>query len=170
MKVDFSSSRKSAEREGYITGGDFYKLKEGANPIRLLSECLPHPGEYKGTKTFKWLCHILDRNDGEVKVFFMAHTIYSQIEALQQTDDYAFDSVPMPYDITINAKGAGTKEVKYTVIAARANKPLTAAEEALFAAKKPIEEVRAAMRAKNDDQPEEHTSDAPAFDPDNVPF
>ena len=31
----------------------------------------------------------------------MPHTIYKQIEGLQTNPDYAFDAVPMPYDITV---------------------------------------------------------------------
>ena len=166
-RVDFAGARKAAEKEGFITGGDYLKLKEGANRLRLLSVPLAHPGSYKGTPNFKWLCYVLDREDGQVKVWFMAHTIYKAIEGLQETDDYAFDEIPMPYDITVNAKGAGTKEVDYSVVPARKNTPLTAAEITLLDSKKPIEEVQTAIRVKAGDQ------EAPApqsFDPEAVPF
>jgi len=170
-RVDFAASRKSAEREGLIKGGDFFKFKEGANRVRLMSECLPYRGEYNGVANFKWLCHILDRENGEVKVFFMPHTVYTQIEALQGQEDYAFDSVPMPYDITINAHGAGTKEVKYTVVPARKNSPLSASEESAFATKKTIQEVKAAMRAKEAErkpQVESNDDTHETFDPESV--
>ena len=147
-KVDFSASIKTAEKEGYISGGDYFKLKEGANRFRLVTECLPHRGEYKGTPNFKWLCYVLDRVDGQVKTFFMAHIIYKQIAALQKSEDYAFDETPMPYDITINAIGAGTKEVTYTVVPARKNTELTLQEQTLVGQKKPIEEVQQTIYAK----------------------
>jgi hypothetical protein len=74
-----------------------------------VSECIEHPGEYNGKPRFKWLCYVLDRRDAKVKPFFMPHTIYKIIEGFQQNPEYAFDEVPMPYDITIVAKGAGRR-------------------------------------------------------------
>src|SRR5688572_25697757 len=114
-KVNFSQARKKAEEAGLLGGGAAWKPKEGDNRIRLVSECLEHPGSYNGKKTFKWLCFILDRVDGEVKPYFMPHNIYEQLEKLQMSPDYAFDEVPMPYDITLNAKNAGKLDVVYTV-------------------------------------------------------
>lgn len=110
-----------------------------------MSECLEHPGEYNGKPTFKWLCYVLDRKDGQVKAFFMPHTIYKQIEALELNPEYTFDEVPMPYDVTINAKGAGTKEVDYTVVAARQNTPLTTEELKAVEAAKPIRDLQKSL-------------------------
>ena len=147
-KVNFAARREKAEKEGLLGKGDYLKLQEGANKVRLMSECLEHPGEFKGTPTFKWLCYVLDRKDGKIKPFFMAHTNYKQIEALQLDPEYAFEEVPMPYDITVNAQGAGTKEVTYTVVAARQNTPLTPAEKALWTGTQPIAELQAALNAE----------------------
>jgi hypothetical protein len=82
-KVNFAASREKAEKEGLLGRGDYLKLVEGDNRTRLMSECLEHPGEYQGKPTFKWLCYVMDRKDGKIKPFFMAHTIYKAIEALQ---------------------------------------------------------------------------------------
>jgi len=163
-KVNFAASREKAEKEGLLGKGDYLKLQEGDNRIRLMSECLEHPGEYQGKPTFKWLCYVLDRRDGRIKPFFMAHTIYKQIEALQVNEDYKFDEVPMPYDITMNAKGAGTKEVVYTVVPARANTPLTPAERALLTGTQPIRDLQAALNKEqtgSDSQPEPADDDGP---------
>jgi hypothetical protein len=145
MKVNFAEARRRAESEGLLGAGSYLKLQEGDNRIRLVSECVEHPGEYGGKPTFKWLCYVLDRKDGKIKPFFMANTIYKQIEALQANTDYAFDEVPMPYDVTINAKGAGTKEVVYTVVPARNNTLLTPAERALLTGTQPIRELQKAI-------------------------
>jgi hypothetical protein len=144
-KFNLSEPRKRAESEGLLGGGGYLKLQEGDNKIRLMSECIEHPGEYNGKPTFKWLCYVLDRRDGQVKAFFMPHTIYKQIDSLQQNPEYAFDEVPMPYDITINAKGAGTKEVDYTVVAARQNTQLTVDEIKALEAQKPIRELQKSL-------------------------
>lgn len=145
-KVNFSEARKKAEEQGLSGGASYLKLQEGDNRIRLMSECVAHEGEYQGKPTFKWLCYVIDRKDGKIKPFFMAHTIYKQIEALQMNTDYAFDEVPMPYDVTVNAKGAGTKEVVYTVVPARQNTQLTPAELALWRGTQPIAELQKALR------------------------
>lgn len=121
----FSSAREQAEKEFGLGKGESFKFKEGDNRIRLLSECVGHEGEYNGKKTFKWVCWIIDRVDGVIKPFFMPHSIYKTIEAYQLNPEYAFESVPMPYDININAKNAGVREVEYTLTPARQNTPLT---------------------------------------------
>lgn len=148
--VDFGAAMKAAEKAGLVGGGgDTFKLKEGANRFRLVSECLPHNGDFKGTPTFKWLCLVIDRADGKVKAFFMPHTIYKQIAGLQQSEDYHFEGVPMPYDLTITASGAGTKEVKYTLMPAKKEVPLTADEKGLIFAHKTVQEVKTALDEKN---------------------
>lgn len=144
----FAEARKSAEKSGLLGSGDYLKLKEGGNRLRLMSECLPHQGEYKGTKNFKWLCYVLDRADGKVKPFFMPHSIYKQIEALQDSEDYAFAEVPMPYDLTVNAVGAGTKEVVYTLMPARKESPITALEYQQFSELQPLKELQVKLREK----------------------
>lgn len=164
-KVNFAANREKAEKEGLLGKGNYLKWQEGDNRIRLMSECLEHPGEYQGTPNFKWLCYVLDRKDGKIKPLFMAHTIYKQIEALQLNEDYKFDEVPMPYDITINAKGAGTKEVVYTLMPARANTPLTPAEKALFMGMTPIKDLQAALREQQPVSEQEPTRPLDDSDP-----
>lgn len=144
----FADRRKQAEAAGLLSSGDYLKMKEGDNRFRLMTECLPHANEYQGKRNFKWLCYVLDRADGKIKPFFMAHTIYKQIEALQVNEDYAFEDVPMPYDLTVHAAGAGTKEVKYTLMPARKNTPVTALEYQQLAAVKPLADLQKALKEK----------------------
>lgn len=148
-KVNFADTRKKAEEAGLLGGGNYLKLQEGDNRVRLVSECLEHPGEFNGKPTFKWLCYVIDRKDGKIKPYFMPHTVYKQIEGLQMNPDYGFEEVPMPYDITINANGAGDIKVKYTVVPARQNTPLTPGEQALVKGTQPIRELQAALREED---------------------
>jgi len=148
--VDFGAARKAAEDAGLLGSGDYLKLKNGDNRIRLMSVCLPHPGEYKGTKNFKWLCYVLDRRDGKIKPYFMQNSVYKQIEALQTNEDYAFVSVPMPYDVTVIAKNAGTIEAEYTLLPARKETALTADELDAMRAMKPLADLQKALREKSD--------------------
>lgn len=108
---------------------DYFDLKEGDNKVRLLSfpEKLVQrwtgsryevmiEGDPTEGRTIKWMAWVLDRTDDKVKLATLPHTVVKLIQAFQEDEDYAFDDFPMPYDIKITAKGAGTKEVKYAVI------------------------------------------------------
>jgi len=176
VPVNFGDRRKEAEKAGLLGSGDYLKLKEGNNRLRLLTECLPHTSLFQGRKNFKWLCYVVDRVDGKAKAFFMPHTIYKQIEALQISEDYAFAEVPMPYDLTVSATGAGTKEAKYTVIPARKETAVTAEEYQELAKLKPLAELRDALKAKNEKSDAERVPDGPPPDHDgpltdeDIPF
>lgn len=165
MPFDFDGALKEAERSGLVSGGDRFKVKEGANRIRLLVEPLPYQSTYQGKKNFKWLIYILDRADEQVKLYFMPHTIAKTIGDLQKSEDYRFYDMPMPYDVTINAKAAGTIDVEYTVVPAKKEVALSKSELEALAKKKPLEEVRKALQEKQQDDKPQETH----FDPDEVP-
>ena len=169
MPFDFDGALKDAEKSGYVQGDDRFKIQEGANRIRLLTPPLAHQGSYKGTPNFKWLVYALDRADGQVKLFFMPHTIFKNLRDFQKSEDYGFDEVPMPYDVTINAKKAGTKEVEYTVIPSPKRAALTAAEAKQLAEKKPIAEVQKLLRQKEMEKAADQHFDERPFDPDEIP-
>jgi hypothetical protein len=145
---DFICGQPQEGRRGRVVGagGNYLKLQEGDNRIRLVSECLEHPGVYNGKPTFKWLCYVIDRKDGKIKPYFMPHTVYNRLRRCSSIQSYAFDEVPMPYDLTINAAGAGDIKVKYTVVPARNNTPLTPGEQALLKGTQPIRKLQAELR------------------------
>jgi hypothetical protein len=128
MTFKLSDTIQEAEKKYSIGKGDYFKVQEGDNRVRVVSQLRPLPGTYQGKPTFKWLCYVLDRRDGKVKPYFMPHTIAKSLDALQSDPDYLFDDMPMPYDINVKTKNAGMKEVEYTVIPAL-SKPLTAEEQ-----------------------------------------
>src|SRR4051812_48578930 len=103
-EFSFKGTYEKAEKDYGLGKGEYFKHSEGANTIRLMSEAVPHSSEYQGQKNFKFLCWILDRKDNKVKLYFMPVTVFKGIEALQENPDYHFQSVPMPYDLIINAK------------------------------------------------------------------
>ena len=162
---------KQAQESGAL-GSSSFKLQNDANRIRIVQGFLPHTSEFtddkgKTTTNFKWLTRVIDRRDGKVKVFFLGHTIYKQLVALQQDSESGteFDELPMPYDININAVGAGTLLAKYTVIPGKRT-PLTLAEEAMVGEQDPLEDLQQALNKK---KPVAPTGPVP-FDPDEKPF
>lgn len=124
-----------ARKQGIASsqGGGWVKLKEGDNRFRVLTEpemmfedfklgiCYTDCG-YEGNA--KFLMFVLDRNDNKIKLWKAPYTVGTTIAGYEADSEYAFDGYPMPYDIKINAKGAGTKEVKYTVTPGRAETPV----------------------------------------------
>lgn len=161
---NMAEARKQAEKAGHLGGSDYLRIKDGANRIRVVSDALPHPGEFKGKPNFKWLVYVLDRADGAVKPYFMPHRIFKMLEDLQQDEEFSFEGMPMPYDIVINAKAAGTIDVEYTVVP-RKPTSLTAQEINLIDAAKPLKEIQTAIREKN----EKPTPAPKDFDPDEIP-
>ncbi len=70
------------------------------------------------------------------------------IKELMQDPDYAFEEFPMPRQINIRAKGAGTKEVEYSLMASPKKTPIPAEVLKELAEKPSPEELIEKMKAK----------------------
>jgi hypothetical protein len=124
-----------------LGSGEKFKLAEGENQIRVLSEPRMVESTFKGNLNRKWLAWVIDRKDGVMKLFYMPKTIIGQLADIESMKFYAFDSPPMPYDVIIKAKHAGTIDAEYTVIADPSRKALTPEELEQMKTLKPIDEV-----------------------------
>jgi hypothetical protein len=129
------------------TSNQTLKLVNGENPIRVLTEPKYIETMFKGNLSRKWLTYVIDRKDKQIKLFFMPKTILKAIADYEDNEYYQFSGAPMPYDVIIKAKNAGTKEVEYTVMASPKKEELTADEQKQLATMKPIEEVLSALLA-----------------------
>lgn len=183
-KYNFGDEMRSAEKTYEMGRDDRFKFEEGDNRVRILSpgkalathrlggskfitcygkdEGCPYHGagapvDKEGNEqkpSVKFLMWVIDRKDGKVKLAFMPYTIVKLLAALQGNPDYSFDELPMPYDVTVNAQKAGTKEVTYAVLPSPKPVALTPQEDEEFAKKRPIEDVieRMQNKAKKADQ------------------
>ena len=149
MKVDFNAQAKRVGEEYGLNKSDYFKASEGENRFRLMSPMLPYEGYYKGIKNFKMLCYVIDRKDETIKPYFMPYSIFKMIGAYQKNPEYAFEEVPMPYDLTLTAKNAGTKEVEYSLMAARTSTPVTSEEKEALGNKTGISDLKAQLDEKN---------------------
>lgn len=192
MAYNFNEQLKDAEKE-YSLGGDRFKLDEGNNKIRILSGAWPLASHFRGKKVksatcygekkgcpfhgnnpkteepyskpnFKWVLWIIDRFSGQVKLAFLPHTIMKVVGALQVSEEYSFNDLPMPYDITIVAKGAGTKEVEYSVLPSPKHIELTQSEKEDFESKKEVSEIVEKMKYKQKKANQEEGVDGIEFD------
>lgn len=147
------------------SGGDWFKFQEGDNTFRVLSEpvmifekfkvgiCYTDCG-YQGSA--KLLTRIVDRADGKIKLAKIPYSKGEELLGLENDADYGFTGFPMPYDITIKAEGAGTKEVKYSAPLPRPAKPLSTEIVDELPKLKSIEEIVEKMKVK---QKEKHMQD-----------
>lgn len=149
IQFSFNEAAQQFDKEYNLGKGEYFKIKDGDNKIRIVSTPIAHESTYMGTPSFKWLCQVIDRTDGKIKPFFMPRIIFKAIGELQADSEYQFDSIPMPYDITIKASNAGQKEAKYVVIPARNSTPLTEEEEAALKAAPTVHELQQRIYEKN---------------------
>jgi hypothetical protein len=158
-EVNFGADVAAAEKEFNIgKGSDKFKFKEGENRVRVLSASVPLQNTYKGETRVKFVTQVWDydaakdqegKSIGKLQLAFFPITIVRAIAAMQAKPDYAFTEVPMPYDLLIDAKNAGTIDAEYSVTAARTNTPVP--QEALdaLAKEKPIAEIGELIKQKN---------------------
>ena len=157
MQYDFNAALNEAEKEFNIgKGDDKFKFKEGDNRVRVLSDFAVLVNTYMGKESKKFMYWVFDYDTEKVKLAFWSYTLTKAIAALAANPEYAFSEVPMPYDLVINAKNAGTIDVEYQVVAARTNTPVP--QEALDQLAdtkkiKPITEVRDAILNKQAEAP-----------------
>lgn len=116
--VDKQEEKRKEERSK-----EYFNIEEGANRFVLLSHCEPLAQVFDGKKyriaeegdkgaSIKGVCWVLQ--EGLIKSAKLPYTVVKQIRGLQQNPDWEF-KVPFPHILTLNAEGAGTKEVKYSL-------------------------------------------------------
>ena len=89
---------------------------------------------YSDKPQFSYVCNVIDRSDGQVKLFDLRSTIYSQIVDYAANPEYGNPAdTETGYDITIKKEKTGPlpQNVKYTCIPARASVALSKEEHAL---------------------------------------
>lgn len=180
-KMDWVEKQEAKNKEE----GDksYFKIAEGDNRIQLLTHCAPYALKWNGSKyepaqegdtgtSIKGVCWVLQ--DETIKSATLPYTVVKMIRELQNDEDYAFEEFPMPRLINIKAKGAGTKEVEYTVIPG--SKEVTVSPSILTElAKKPTPEE---MVEKLKGKAVSHVKEAPTkvaypteeINPDDIPF
>lgn len=143
---------KKIEEEQSL-GGDYLKVKNGNNVVRVLTEGVYHEGEYQGRKTVKFVMFVIDRVDGKVKPYFAPYTVYKQIAQLETDPFYAFEGMPMPFDVNVKVESAGTKEVEYNVQASPKRTEITGAELAAARERGSIVEYLKGLKDPKDPTP-----------------
>lgn len=160
------AQEEEGRREGISSqGGGWYKFVEGDNVFRVLTEpelffedfkrgiCYTDCG-YQGSA--KFLTFVLDMKDNKVKVARLPYGIGTTIAGFQQDEDYKFDGFPMPFNIKVKAKNAGTKEVEYTVLPSPNRSDVSEQVLGELSKSKSVAEILTKMK---DDQKQKHIED-----------
>lgn len=145
------------DKEQVKTGGGWYKITEGSNKLRIISApeiffekfgrgiCY-HECGFEGSA--KYLAHVLDYKDNQVKLMKIPYSIMETIVGYMTNDEYAFSAFPMPYDITIQAKNAGKKEVEYVLVPSRNNSTVPESAMHEYRKQKSVTEIIERMKEK----------------------
>lgn len=139
-------------KSGISEGGksESFKVKDGTNKIRICSDFVFYESVYKGTKSKKFVCWVIDRADKKVKPYFAPYTIVKSLSQYQEDEEYAWGDFPMTRDLIIDAKNAGTKEVDYQCHLSLKETPLTEIEQADLEQKGTIEDFIEKIKGKQD--------------------
>jgi len=186
------------EWESEASTSDFFKFPTGKSRVRILTDFMKvesiYQGEYPNTKYLgiktadrvikegetvssqAWAWALVRGEDGfgdELKIVQFGKALIEALINLKSDPDYAFESFPMPYDITVHNTGSGP--TRYSITAARQNTEVTEREMEALNKKQPIHEIVAKIVAKQnggkkkeDGGSIEYPKDAP--NPEDIPF
>lgn len=150
---------EESNKSEYAGGNSgWFKMKEGKNQFRVLSEPEPIFEDFKKgicyhqcgfTGTPKYLSRVLDRADNKVKLYKIPFSIFKIIAGWEQDEDLMFTGFPMPYDVKVTAKNAGTKEVEYVVMPSPKQVPVDQETLNFLTKQKSLKVVIEKMQEKN---------------------
>lgn len=154
-------AKQDAKSENAQPRGGWFKFLEGKNKIRILVEPETIYEDYKlgicytdcrFKGSIKYLAYIWDYADSTIKLMKIPYSIFNWIAEQEEDEDWNFTGFPMPYDITISAKDAGTKEVKYSTTPSPNRKGMSEEILADLKSRKPIADIITGLKKKNEDK------------------
>ena len=158
--------------------GNYFKVAEGKNRVRVLSPLFPYASHFKvgacvgkedcpnckemikvkqkdgseierpNEPSIKFVCHVLNTKNDTIELAQFPLKIFLALRDLQNDPEWSFNELPMPYDITINAEGAGKTDVKYNIVASPARTPVAPEILAKLAKMHSPEQFKGAMIEK----------------------
>jgi hypothetical protein len=102
------------------------QFNNGRDPFKEIPDYI-----YADKPQFAYICNVIDRKDGAIKLLDLKTTIYKQLVDYATNADYGSPADPdNGYDITIKREKTGPQpqNVKYTVMPSRNSIPLKPAE------------------------------------------
>ena len=149
--------REIASTYTFQSSGWFSMKQPGDYIVRIVSEFFPYlkaPFEHGKDPAQVFLCRVIDRADGKIKLYEMNNAVMKCVLVLASDDEAGFETIP-PYDIKIVKMSTGPlpKNVRYSVLN-RLVKPLTTEEENEVLALDPISVVGEKFKKREADKME----------------
>lgn len=165
--MSFKNYQKVGEKYGINSDTNWFKLQEGPNKLRLVSEFEDYGSHFdqKLNKTIICLgkdncdyCKAgekprvqfkgwaINREDNTFKLLTIGYKVYQQIGEYANSEEYGFENIP-GYDITINKSGTGLG-TKYTVLPDRKDTSLTDGEIDNINQLAPVSDILEKMKNK----------------------
>lgn len=178
-KVNINEEMAKDEKDMPKGGSNFYQIEEGnGNVCRVLTPAKSFISYFQGKgnrpaiaygydegdprkvgdgegefkPSARYACYVIDKNDGEVRLAEFPYSVQKAIGALQENPDYAFDSVPMPYDIRITYTKEEIPANKYSVAATPNKDEITTEQSTALAEKMKKYSPEAYVQGKKDAQ------------------
>ncbi len=174
--MSFRDNLEKDAKEAGIGGGGRFTWQEGKNRLRVMTEPKAHTSGFTdkmtGEQTIntKFICYVLDRADGQIKLAFMPYKFAKGLAELEEDEVAPWGgSFPMPYDVTIEVESPGKMTVKYGAVRPTKESELTEKEREDFSSAKPIQEIRDALNKKQMNTASE-ISFTPEHDLSEIPF
>lgn len=186
--VDKQEEKRKEERSK-----EYFDIVEGRQQFVLLSHCAPLAQVFEGGKyryaeegdkniSIKGLCWVLQSDEeksadgttkrvARIKSAKLPYVVVKAIRALQQDPEWDF-KLPFPHLLTLNAEGAGTKEVKYSLTPSPREVEIPADILAEYKKKPSPEELAEKIKGGKKPAPEHGETDYPEEDIDlsAIPF
>lgn len=159
------------ESEGTSQTSDFYRIKEGQNKMRILTDFVMVESIYKGvfpnskymgmktpgrviaadekvtSQAWAWAVIRGEKPEqDELKIVQFGKTLINNLIQYRKNPEYEFDKFPMQFDITVNSLGDGPN--RYTMIASPKRSEVTQGEMEKLNKKKSINDIIASILAK----------------------
>ena len=166
------------------SGSDYFNFPQGKTKMRILTDFVKveqvwkdnKPTPYRGGELEEG--ERLDRKgwcwaevEGTLKIVKMPVSVIKQIGKLKQNPEYAWDEMPMPFDVTIEKTGEKV-ETRYSLEPARTNTEVSQETLDSLAEKTSIADIVSKMQEKqeNAEVDKKFEEDYPEEDSGDVPF
>lgn len=126
LKIDKNESAKVRFVKDFVVVRSYW-LEEGESKssYRIPAGC-EEPVRMKGlAASYRVLFYVLDREDGEVKIYQAPYSVYKALKELRSNEDWRFEGLPH-FDVTIQRIDAKNTITKYNVVASPNTKELDA--------------------------------------------
>jgi hypothetical protein len=132
----------------------------------------------------KYMAWAILRGDGKkvqdkFVILQLPKKLAEKVRMWMTSEEYGFEAFPMPYDLTIVAdENVGTTKVKYDILAARKETPVTEEETVEFEKLTPIKQIIERLQAKQKEKTEGSGGESTAsaeypteeISPEDIPF